>query len=1091
MVTADVDGDGDADVVTKASGLAWHENLGPDGFVTHAIPSSSIGSEDFAAGDLDSDGDVDLFGFSGAALVWMENDGNQNFTRRTWSIGAPQTTPTSINALDIADLDADGDMDVLFTDLTSASVFVLVNNGRQQFTLRQIGELGIYATSVVAADMDHDGDLDVVAGGDGFPNQFGDVVWLQNNGALTFTSRIVKPASSPNNPVTESVAVGDVDGDGDLDVVAAGTAGTSGTAVSLTWHEQAAGNQFVAHDIDAGRSLRWAALADFDVDGDLDILVSGFTTSIDLYENFGDGQFIRRQLSAAVSSGYSVAAADMDGDGDLDAVAQSVAGAARVAWFENVNFIDPDFGDAPAPYPTLRTDGGPFHNGGGPRLGAARDAESDGAPTPLADGDLDDGVTLPAVRVGQSTATVTVNAQNAAAGARLDAWIDFNRDGSFGGAGEQIFASLPVAEGDNALGIDIPATMVAGAATARFRISTAGGLRPTGGTLDGEVEDYLLEIAPAGSSTGEFGSPLIDGGFVNSLRVADIDGDGDADYLTVAQTTSPRLAWRENLGDGAFLLHRFAFSGPTPQDARPVDFDRDGDIDIVVTDQSAGGLAWYENNGAQSFTYHSATGATSGLGAAFDVADVDGDGDLDAIASRSVSSTQQIVVLLNDGQQGFASNLPLTTPALTPNAIRAADVDGDGDMDFAVSFDGDSRGWFEHSGAGWTYHNLAAVPGSEQMRTARDIVPVDFDGDGDMDLVSLAGVSAQLALDLYRNDGAENFTRETLASTSGATFFTATTTGGDRLQVADLDGDGDFDAVAGASFGTRVYRNDGPAGFTQFLAPGTGATSNSSTPVAVGDFDGDGRLEILASGGPSAGTYRLDDLPLGDYDRSGVVDQADRDLYDVTLGQAAVPPGSGADGDRSGTVDAPDLAIWEANQGRRTAPLIRAADFDQNEFIDGDDFLRWQLRAGETSQFPGMFIEDADLNAAVDGGDLAVWNRQFGQGVAPAVGPIESPTATQNAEPLMAASATVDLAAAAAVEPAAAPAAALRARHAPDSRWAYVAAHDAALASFTTPATNSADRTRWRLRLSSSDSKSSRLIATLVDELLADPWESD
>jgi Tol biopolymer transport system component len=161
-----------------------------------------------------------------------------------------------------------------------------------------------------------------------------------------------------------------------------------------------------------------------------------------------------------------------------------------------------DLGDAPHPsYPTLVASNAARHVVGPLYLGSSVDGEMDGQPTAAATGDDlsgaadEDGVTLAGALVPGHWVTVTAAAS---AAAKLDAWIDWNADGDWADPGEQILVSSAVAAGDNPFNVLVPQEAVPGPTYARFRLSTAGGLEPTGLAEDGEVEDYRLEIlAPA------------------------------------------------------------------------------------------------------------------------------------------------------------------------------------------------------------------------------------------------------------------------------------------------------------------------------------------------------------------------------------------------------------------------------------------------------------------------------------------------------------------------------------------------------------------------------------------------------------------
>ena len=264
-----------------------------------------------------------------------------------------------------------------------------------------------------------------------------------------------------------------------------------------------------------------------------------------------------------------------------------------------------DFGDAPDSYGTQGT-GSAWHQvdpDDGLRLGSCVDTEPDGQPAVGANGDDtsagtsrvgscfddEDGVTFTSVATACQPASATVTAS--AAGA-LDAWIDFNADGDFGDAGEQIFAAQPLAAGANPLAYVVPCSAVEGLTYARLRLSANGVTGPTGGAPDGEVEDLpiTLGVVDFGDAPASYGTTIADNGPNHATAAGfslgatvdnesdgqpsvDATGDGaDEDGVTLpaalvactatnvtvsltntAGVATPRLdAWIDFDGDGAF-----------------------------------------------------------------------------------------------------------------------------------------------------------------------------------------------------------------------------------------------------------------------------------------------------------------------------------------------------------------------------------------------------------------------------------------------------------------------------------------------------------------------------------------------------------
>lgn len=158
-----------------------------------------------------------------------------------------------------------------------------------------------------------------------------------------------------------------------------------------------------------------------------------------------------------------------------------------------------DYGDAPAPYPTTLADNGARHQVVGDFfLGTGVDVDFDGQVSINADGDDndgfddEDGVQLVDPFVGGFGGSVRVTAS---AAGFLDAWVDFNQDGDWNDAGEQIFNRQAIGSGPTLLPVDVPGSAFSGQTVARYRFSSAGGLGPFGAAVDGEVEDYLISVS--------------------------------------------------------------------------------------------------------------------------------------------------------------------------------------------------------------------------------------------------------------------------------------------------------------------------------------------------------------------------------------------------------------------------------------------------------------------------------------------------------------------------------------------------------------------------------------------------------------------
>lgn len=290
------------------------------------------------------------------------------------------------------------------------------------------------------------------------------------------------------------------------------------------------------------------------------------------------------QTHALLAGSPAIDAGNTNLTTDQRGIARPQGAADDIGAYESAATVD--FGDLPdttggtgaGDYQTLLANDGPRHTITSLYMGTAVDSEADGQPNGTATGDDiagatpddEDGVTFPTFTAGQ-TATVVVNSS---ATGRVNAFFDWNNDGDFADADEEI-AELPVNAGNNDLSVPVPAGAVTGTPVgARFRISTAGGLTALGAAPDGEVEDYLITVSnPTLATVGDFGVKLTS---VDGVLSALTGKDGDtAALLALLASWDPELAASLKDADAATLAAALR---------RYLDPDGDGNVALVRWD---------------------------------------------------------------------------------------------------------------------------------------------------------------------------------------------------------------------------------------------------------------------------------------------------------------------------------------------------------------------------------------------------------------------------------------------------------------------------------------------------------------------------
>ncbi|MEE3370379.1 MAG: FG-GAP-like repeat-containing protein [Planctomycetota bacterium] len=500
-----------------------------------------------------------------------------------------------------------------------------------------------------------------------------------------------------------------------------------------------------------------------------------------------------------------------------------------------------DFGDAPQPYPTLQEEDGAQHLANGPRLGELRDTEDDGQPSIQADGDDtadesdEDGVTLSLLTTGETNASLSVNVQEAPSGAQLDAWIDFDADGSWGGPGEHIADALAVVNGDNTVSFAVPSWAVDGRHMARFRLAQSGDLGFFGLAGSGEVEDHLVDITTAVPAVEVFGAlqainSNADG--ASDVKATDLDGDGDVDVLSASQEDGT-IAWYQNDGSQGFTTQIISNTEAGATSVTTGDIDGDGDLDIVTAAATTNSVSWYENEDNEQFSVRVITNEALGANQVL-IVDLDGDGDHDVLSTSSEDDS--IRWYENDSTQQFTTH-SVNNEAAGASGLAAADINGDGYLDLlTASSTDDSITWYANDGSQtFTAHVI-----SDSALGASSLFTTDLDRDGDTDVIAASADDNTLwwfEYDAAAEDEGEAFVAHTV---------TTDALGASEVITADLDGDGDTDLLSASANDNTIawYQNDGEQSFARHIIS---ADSTGATAVSVADVDGDGDLDVLSA----------------------------------------------------------------------------------------------------------------------------------------------------------------------------------------------------------------------------------------------------
>jgi hypothetical protein len=702
VALGDLDGDRDLDALTAhvngQPNKVWL-NDGTGVFVDSGQSLGNSESHSVAVGDLDGDGDLDAFVGNGGAQpnkVWL-NDGTAIFIDSGQDLGSSSSWSVALG-----DMDGDGDLDAFVGNggggLNEPNE-VWLNDGAGTF-VDSGQDLGNSDSRVALGDIDGDGDLDAFVANDlGQPDR----VWL-NHGTGTF----VDSGQSLGSFWSHDVALGDIDGDGDLDALV----GTWGNVANKLWLNEGAGTF-----VDSGQGLgdpscRAAALGDLDGDGDLDAVIANDGNEANtVWLNDGAGGFADSGQRLGGSWSEGLALGDVDGDGDMDAFVGNGHDQADLVWLNQDRLADfrsylpiilHDF--PVVSYTEVAPAAGMDDPGGGAGM-AWGDYNNDGyLDLFIVNRDDRPWPDVLFMNNGDGTFTdVTAGAGIGSDGHHGATWGDYDNDGDLDLYVVDIFSQNFLYR-NNGDGTFDDVTSDAGVGNAGDGRLGAWIDYDNDGHLDLYVTNYGTNVLYKNNGDGTFRDVAEEAGVAYSGPCAgqawgDFDNDGHADLFLTAHT-EPSLLYHNN-GDGTFIevAADAGVAAPAPGWAAPVwgDYSNDGYLDLYVARDGANFL--YRNNGDRTFS--------------------------DVTAEAGVGNAE-----LGEG-------------------TVFGDYDNDGHLDLYVSNEGQPNALYRNDGNG-TFADVGALAGVDHAGAGQGTAFGDYDNDGDLDLYVMVMDDANL---LYQNNG--------------------------------------------------------------------------------------------------------------------------------------------------------------------------------------------------------------------------------------------------------------------------------------------------------------------------------------------------